>query len=505
MQGATAQEGNANAPEPRPPVILHLSDLHFTTGDNAHEKADRKEVLDSLLALVSGLEGEWRPTIVCVSGDIAGRGNGAAPDYNAASTWLRELLDVVEIGVDRLVICPGNHDLDQKKALERPKSTRQADEEFSDGEPPRRSAAFSEFEQFCENLDVTRLRVGDSSSYLAGTRDPIDGIQFVVLNSSWFSGTSDKEGRVNDEEGLWLGLPLMKILALPEVHGICQVPTTISVFHHPFSKLHEEESKAHTDRQVTKEYLAQRCHVGLTGHVHGKMTESKPDRLCDICPCIVGGAIYADPSGTPAAHLIQVMKDRIRFRVLKRDPNEGSRWTCSEPKECPYGDPERLQRERDILAQKIGTLSGKGSGLSEDFPRPGDREPFSVAEERGSSQLESLLPSEFNPVPEEASDNPPEDSSEMLARFTLEVSRLFERRELRDAYMLAERVIDWLTHHTDERGISLPIREDFRCVAAEAQTAWALVRQDEGDPDWKQTLEKATQTLEGLDDGPKFR
>lgn len=109
-------------------VILHLSDLHFGYDENQQKKADREIVLKELIDILSQQESDWKPTIVCISGDIAW--SAKKSDYKAAGKWFKKLFKTLDITNENVVICPGNHDVNRNEAsyIPRPKDPKEADE-----------------------------------------------------------------------------------------------------------------------------------------------------------------------------------------------------------------------------------------------------------------------------------------------------------------------------------------------------------------------------------------
>lgn len=49
-------------------VILHISDLHFSS--NEKKKREKENIMNSLIDVLKQLETEWKPNVICVSGDI---------------------------------------------------------------------------------------------------------------------------------------------------------------------------------------------------------------------------------------------------------------------------------------------------------------------------------------------------------------------------------------------------------------------------------------------------
>ena len=94
-------------------VILYISDVHFGCDKSESARALRQLALDGITSAILKLEPEWRPTIVCLSGDIAYRGK--SPEYEEAATWLAKLMKELSSSPDHVVICAENHDIDRDK------------------------------------------------------------------------------------------------------------------------------------------------------------------------------------------------------------------------------------------------------------------------------------------------------------------------------------------------------------------------------------------------------
>lgn len=89
--------------------ILHLSDLHFGADENSDPLADADKWFGQLRDDLNGeLECE-RLQGVIISGDI---GNFSEPaEYEAAKVFLERVCEKFDVSTDRLVMVPGNHDL----------------------------------------------------------------------------------------------------------------------------------------------------------------------------------------------------------------------------------------------------------------------------------------------------------------------------------------------------------------------------------------------------------
>ena len=77
-------------------VILHISDLHFSS--NEKKKREKENIMNSLIDVLKQLETEWKPNIICVSGDIVDRYDVSA--YPLARVWFEKLAQALNISKD---------------------------------------------------------------------------------------------------------------------------------------------------------------------------------------------------------------------------------------------------------------------------------------------------------------------------------------------------------------------------------------------------------------------
>ena len=299
-------------------VILHLSDLHFGCDKSDSARALRQLALDGITSAILKLEPEWRPTIVCLSGDIAYRGK--CSEYEEAARWLERLLKELSIPLDHVVICAGNHDIDRDKVTyARPADASEADKVLSFPLDTKYEVPFEGYTGFAKKLGIRELQVGGSTSFLMGHRD-VEGISFCSLNSAWFCRDN------TDKEQLWIGRPIFDVL---ETHGqvlhtqkLATAPPTIFLLHHPKDWYHDSEVHAR-GRTNTFDVVAGRCHLMLTGHTHGE--SRRPDRNGGAAYIMTGGATYADATYTNSFSLIQVHDERFVYRTFDFDPQSATR------------------------------------------------------------------------------------------------------------------------------------------------------------------------------------
>lgn len=298
------------------PTILHLTDLHFGL-ESAHspsELAQRTNTLEALRSVLAGLRADARPDVVVVSGDIGWAGRPS--DYAAAAAWLRTVLQALDLPPDRLVICPGNHDLDRAEAevLDRPSVADRADRLLRVeklGQIPR---PFAEFEAFAREMGIPPLAIGTAESHLVGVRT-VCGIRFVVANTAWFCRDNEDKGK------LFVGLPLLEVMAaagqltpLTEASG---AEFTVGVLHHPETWLSDDETASYEGRAAAYYFLADRCDVLLSGHTHGGL--ERPRRIGDRGLLFVGGAGY---SGGRYRNNVSLLRFDAASRTVVRTPYE---------------------------------------------------------------------------------------------------------------------------------------------------------------------------------------
>ncbi|MGZ5012061.1 MAG: metallophosphoesterase, partial [Methylobacter sp.] len=298
-------------------IILHLTDLHFgSEGDKPSSQAQRKICLDSLLAELAKLDSTWKPTFICITGDLVWRGAGS--DYDQAKQWLDKLLLACELTYEQLIICVGNHEVDRKLAerLPRPSNAEEADSTLALPLPDFLQQPFLNFIKFCEANNIPILNFGDTESYLIGIRE-YRGIKFLILNSCWFSKDNQDKGK------LWMGFPHLQYMeANSQLFRIqpdhVSPPVTIALMHHPVTWLHEEEQHAFQTRPNTWDYLAMRCDVLLTGHTHGE--SRRADQIAEGARHFTGGATYADANYFNSFRLLKIEHENIVYRTFDFNP-----------------------------------------------------------------------------------------------------------------------------------------------------------------------------------------
>jgi hypothetical protein len=302
-------------------TLLHLTDLHFGSEGDSTKRAERELILASLLDEVGSLEPEWKPDLVCVTGDIGWRGK--PDDYAKAEEWLRRLLDRLGLSFADVLVCAGNHDADRDvtRTIGRPESAIEADTMLRPPLARQYEDTFVAFTKFCKRAGVCAYTFDGDSSYLAGETG-LRRIRFVGLNSAWFCKGDDDQGK------LWVGQPHLKILEANGRIGRAArpgAPPTVVLVHHPPDWWHRDETNAYGLRPNTRDYLAQRCHLILTGHTHAEVR--KADRIAEGAWHLTGGASFAGAAHFNTFRLVRIESGRLAYRSFEFEPRSaGTNW-----------------------------------------------------------------------------------------------------------------------------------------------------------------------------------
>ena len=309
-----AREPHQNQKTPTPtdcPVILHISDLHFGYDENPQRKDDRNLALNYLADRIISLDKAWHPKYICITGDIGYY--GAASDYELVSKWLINFLKKLEVPVNSVFMCPGNHDVNRDIAKKdgRPNSPEEADIMLGLPLSPHFiNHIFAGYIGFQDSIKVPQYEVGadDDGSYLYGVRQTCNGLRFICCNSCWYSKDD------NDRKNLWIGGPLLRSLDSRKM--ICRRSDSqtidVALIHHPKDWLRDYELNTLSQRRAaTFDYLAKMSHIVLTGHTHADLRKwDQNEHEAYVCG---GGASWVSISHPNTFRLIRIDKEKQIF------------------------------------------------------------------------------------------------------------------------------------------------------------------------------------------------
>lgn len=315
--------------------ILHLSDLQFgitatSSKKNAVAIRERKLVLEKKLLnhLQNKIPRDWMPDIIVISGDLAW--SGSKSDYEKFGNWLKKLLGVLDVPIQNVILCTGNHDIsslaakanskDREDYIKRGdkgsdnkgyqelinKVNKELIPDASEGNIYER---FNEFLSFCKGEIDSEIAImplenilpeKSESRYLYGYRD-ILGLRFNVLNTSWYCGDNvKKESSSSDKNFLWIGEQFVKDLTQNLERND---KYSVTVFHHPFDWLNPKEGD---DNATVKKKLLKFSDIILCGHVHTKVGE--PTFEHNRAQIFQSGALWEGVDYTYESRIIKINK-----------------------------------------------------------------------------------------------------------------------------------------------------------------------------------------------------
>ncbi|MDJ0902382.1 MAG: HEAT repeat domain-containing protein [Xenococcus sp. MO_188.B8] len=291
--------------------ILHLSDLHFGTLDQANLWSgqlaqDLREELD-----INQLN------CLILSGDIA---NKSTPEeYQAAKSFINKLCIQFHIQTSQIVIVPGNHDLNwalADKAQYKENGIIKEDE-------TRRKRRFDHFISFYKSIkdQPYPLDYEDQGilQYL-----PSQKLLFLGLNSAWkLDRLEKKDANINPQA---LTNALNQVSQNQELYRDC---LKIAVWHHPLDSPDEDRIK---DRGFMERLAQAGFRLALHGHIHKaenslyKYDHTSNGRKLDIiCAGTFGASTGELVTATPWQYnLLKFENNQLTVHTRKRESENGA-------------------------------------------------------------------------------------------------------------------------------------------------------------------------------------
>ncbi|MDJ0688981.1 MAG: metallophosphoesterase [Xenococcaceae cyanobacterium MO_188.B32] len=258
--------------------ILHLSDLHFGTQQDANRWYG--QLADDLRGLLSQLESNQSPHLdaLIISGDIA---NQSLPEeYEVAERFINLLLPEFGLQRHQIAIVPGNHDLNwklSKKAYEikeRESYDGSLDDEdilkndiIVDGnfvlvpKQQQYEERFKHFSNFYENV-IGRPYPRQYRQQYELRHFPEQSLLILGLNSAW---------KLNHHENYRSRASINPDALNNALGEINQTPSyrdsklKIAVWHHPLDSPDEDRIK---DRGFMERLSVNNFRLGFHGHIH---------------------------------------------------------------------------------------------------------------------------------------------------------------------------------------------------------------------------------------------
>jgi UDP-2,3-diacylglucosamine pyrophosphatase LpxH len=312
--------------------ILHLSDLHFGTSDQATRWSSQL-VEDLKMNLhINKLDG------LILSGDIANK--STSEEYQAARQFINKFLESFPLNQKQIIIVPGNHDIDWK--LSKQAYTLKEQEECSHEELqadywipvcnnivrvvnrqqyPQRFINFKQFYDRYKN-SVKPYSLESAEQY---SLDIIaNNILILGLNSAWqLDNYFTDRASINNNA---LAKALEEIRQ-NNLYNKCLVK--IAVWHHPIHSPYQDRIKedAFLDRLAVNNFC-----LFIHGHVHKAETKeflydfnSNGRKLHQICAGTFGAPTKELNTGIPWQYnLLRFQDNGVRVDTRKRESEYGA-------------------------------------------------------------------------------------------------------------------------------------------------------------------------------------
>ena len=352
-------------------VVLHISDLHFGIENDKSENTKyvrlrQKEMLTSLIETIKSTVSkypDWKPDIIAVSGDVSW--TGQVEEYKLYKKEFAEpLSSALNIGIDRIITCPGNHDIMRSKVggLHR--------HIVGSKDPDVNELNRSELQKQASNFEgyVAELCDGEPDKLCRLiSYEEWPWVSFLSLNSAWDCRNDQ------DEERLRVGLPLLENL-------IEQVPDdnyVITLFHHPHTEIEDyieefdsinrhrtlstkkrkwlhisEREPEHAGARCFSTYVEQKSTFILNGHIH---KETEPKKLKKSIQ-LISGTLYSNDTPKYHCRLLKLSKneDPCYCDMRRTIGDDSEQWEVTLPKQFQFDhiavllSRKRQQEEKDI-------------------------------------------------------------------------------------------------------------------------------------------------------------
>lgn len=247
---------------------IHLSDLHFGAGRGVEPGLDRKHVLGRLLEDIKLMRSELGPPdYVFATGDFANAGKQS--QFENVRSWLIDLTRELDIGLDRVLVVPGNHDVDRdlvesdRISVGLHRDMRQHADALSDllqsGQITATWSKLRAFQSF-SSRDFGSPEITPESPFWTRRLSTEPAVAYALGLNSVLQSYDDEDENVTP--GVGPNLQLSRWQLDKALRGCPSEALVIALVHHPPELLRDGSDL------VTQ--LAKRPLVLLCGHVHSQ-------------------------------------------------------------------------------------------------------------------------------------------------------------------------------------------------------------------------------------------
>ena len=322
---------------------LHLSDFHL----KSNEKWSQDVVLQSLLNDISNRFSNGKALdFIFLTGDLAF--SGKREEYLMVEDFLDQLLGTTGVPADRLLMVPGNHDINRDCEIDAftgarsiLKNSIEVDKFF--GNEGRRKTLFhrqAAFRQFANRL-TQHDRYTDSSHYHFAQYN-LQGLNVSVflVDSSWIS-----EGGESDSHSILVGERQLIDLS----HTLSKPTFTIALMHHPLDWL------APFEHAAIKNLLADHCHLLFRGHVHEDSIETISSSRNQMKVFTAGASYESRLSANCYGYGAIDLHTGDGECIVHKYRNDSKKWEKQEPVLWTLTDQEYFPIDFDDVANFLDT------------------------------------------------------------------------------------------------------------------------------------------------------
>lgn len=238
--------------------ILHISDFHFVQD----KIGDFEEISNRLQKALEPINLD----LVVFSGDLVYEGLSSDVFKSAFDTLLKPILESKGLGLDRLMIAPGNHDMHRGQemgvitnALSACKDNMSLEDFLHD--PKQVESSFENFKAYNDfEVEITKHAI-IRNKFITVSKTDISGrkIGLLNLNSSWRCLRSEQ-----DRGNLLFPPDILK----EALAAVVDCDLILCNMHHSLS-----DFKDFVEQQLD-ELLYDKCHILFTGHYHKNRTST---------------------------------------------------------------------------------------------------------------------------------------------------------------------------------------------------------------------------------------
>ena len=286
--------------------LLHLSDLHFgNDGNDENKRAVRENYLEKTYEKLCTISKQTCIDYLFITGDIGFKASKAG--YEFAKLFITTIKQILSIDIDRIFLCPGNHDANTNvlNFKEYPNEQAKANSFLTLENLDMLNDAFRDYEHFCDSIGQAKYTIGSKKSHLVGLRSN-DNMNVICLNSAWYA----KNKEVKDK--MWIGSNFVDLIKRDIKKA--QPKLNITIIHHPYRTWHMHEISNNDGKTVnTYQNILDMSDIILWGHTH-----EIPNKVFkEYDPFICGASsVYTKPTDSNSFQLY-VFDDHSR-RVIKK-------------------------------------------------------------------------------------------------------------------------------------------------------------------------------------------